>query len=644
MLAFFRKVLSSWLALALLGLVLVAFIVTGVGDPFGGMSGVRAGSVARVGDEQISATELAAQFDRSMRRARERDPALTNAQAASRGGVEEVLGQLVTTKALEVFGRDSGVAASDLMIDTEIASIPSFQLAGRFDQATYQAALAAQRLTDREVRAMIRGDAIRRQLLVPVMADLGVSQALAAPYAALLLEERRGAVGVVPSARMTDVPAPTDAQIQAFYSKNQRVYTIPERRAFRYALLSRDALAANVAVSDADIERYYKDNRETYGGIEQRTLSQVVVPDQAKAQQIVTRVRAGEPFEKVAAAIANYSAADLAVGTQTQTAFAGATNTDVARAAFSAAQGAVTDPIKSDFGWHVVRIDKIIPGRGRSLAEVRGEIVAKLRDERADDLLADAEAAIEDALTQGQSLADIAAERKLAIVNVPPITRDGRTFNAGDFRLDPRVAPLVTKVFDAETGGEPSVEELDKANFAIVDPGDVVAPQPVPLAQIRPAVVADWQRQQRAARAKAVADAIAADVRKGVPLATAFSRRNLSAPQTIAGRRIDIAAQGRVPPPVALMFTLPQGAVRVLEAPAGQGYFIVKVDQVTPGNPASDPMVTARTQQQIAQVVPGEFAEQFARAVEREVGVKRDASEIARLRQRYLDGGDLAAQ
>jgi len=635
MITFFRKALSSWIVLALLGLVLVAFIVTGVGDPFGG-SGPAPGSLVKVGDREITEAEFRQQFDALVQRARQQNPTATAEQAARQGAVEQLIEQMAGAAALEQFGRSRGIAISEAAVDRQIASIPAFQTAGRFDQTAYEQALAAQGLTDRQVRDAIRGDAIRRQLLVPLGAGVQAPRALAQPYASLLLERRRGSIATVPTDRISGIPAPTDAQLDAYYRANQRNYTLPERRSFRYAILSKADVANRVSVPDADIQRYYDERREIYGGIEQRELSQVVVQDQAVAQRIAARAKAGEPFAALAAQLAGYGAADLALGVLNQERLAETTNAEIARAAFAAPSGGIVGPLRSDFGWHVLRVNTVVPGRARSLADVRDEIVTALRAERATDQLSDQVARIEDELAEGQSFADVVAAHKLAPVTVPPVTRDGRTTDRSSFQLGPQAAPLVARAFDASAGDEPTVQELDQDNFAVLEVTDVVEPTPVPLAQIRPAVAADWLRAQRQQRAKALAEAIVAEVGKGTPLAQALAKRGLPAPQPFDGRRIEIAQSGRVPPPLALLFTLPAGAVRSLEGPDNLGYFVVKLDEVTPGDPSTNPQVVQATLSEIGQNVGEELLAQFARAVEEEIGIERNARAIRDLRARYL--------
>lgn len=636
MLTFFRKALSSWVVLAILGLVLVAFVITGIGDPFGGAGAPPAGSLAKVGDSNVTEQDFRQRFDQLLQRARQSNPTATAEQAAQQGAVEQLVEQMIGIEALGQFAAAQKLAYSDVAIDRDIAGIPAFQIAGRFDQGTYEQALAAQRLTDRQLRDGLRSDALRRQLLVPITYAAAAPQALGEPYASLLLEARRGFVATVPAERMTGIAAPTDAQVNAFYRANLSRYTMPERRAFRYALLTRADAVNRVSIPEADIKKYYDERKAIYGGIEQRELSQVVVQDQAVAQRIAQRAKAGEAFAGVAAQLGGYAPGDLALGVINQERMAETTNADIARAAFAAPSGGIVGPVKSDFGWHVVRVDSIVPGVSRSLSQVRDEIVTTLRAERADDMLSDQIAEIEDSLADGQGFSDVVAANKLKAVQVPAATSDGQTADTGGFRLSPQAAPLVARAFETAQGDEPSVQELDKETFAILEVTDVIEPKPVPLAQVRPAVVAEWTAAERMKRAKAMADAIVAEVKNGATLAQALSKRGLPPAQPFQGRRVEIAQNGQVPPPLALMFTMPKGSVRALVGPQNLGYFVVTTDEVAPGDPSTMPQVLQATQAEMQRNVGEELLNQFARSVELKVGVRRNDGAIKAVKQRYL--------
>ncbi len=625
MISLFRKYLTSWFALGILGLVLVAFAFTGVGNTsFGGATST---GVATVGGQDISEAKLIAEFDRAMRRARQQDPKLDVRAAARQGAIGEIYEQLIATTALEKFGANSGIAISDRAVDGEIASVDAFRVNGKFDQATYKNLLAAQRLSERDLRDGIHGDLIRKQLVTPVIAATQVPRSMAEPYAALLLERRTGSIAVIPTTSMPVPPAPTDAQLTGFYASHAAQYTIPERRGFRYANLDRDKIAAGVEVTDAEIKKYYDANQETYGGAEQRKLAQVVVPEEAKANALAAAIKGGQSFAAAAAA-AGFAAADTDIGQQTKAKFAAATSQAVADAAFAVPAKGVTTPVKSPFGWHVVETVAIIPAHTRSLADARAEIVAKLKSDRTDQLLADTVGKIEDALSSRTSFADVAKQYGLAVVAVPPVTRAGANPADPAYTIPPAAAPLVAKAFDADPADGTSLAQLGKTQFAVLELGDIVPPSPVPLAKVRAAVTAAWIDDARMRSAKAVADAVVAEVAAGKSLDAALAAHQLPAARPLNGRRIDLSNQQQVPQPVQAFLLLGAGKSRAIPAGA-QGYWVVHVDTVTAGDIAAAPQLVASARAQFAQSTGDEIGAAFAQAVAAEVGVRRNAAALA---------------
>lgn len=623
MISFIRKYVTSWPVLALLGLVLVAFVVTGIGDPFAG--GGTGGSLARVGKTDISESSFLKQFDRVVTQARARTPGLTTQEAARQGAVEQVLDQMTGSAALDEFARKHGITVSERLVDGSIASIDAFRVAGKFDQATYMRLLQAQGLSDKELREGLRSDMIRKALLVPVAAGAQVPREVALPYTRLLLDVHEGEAGIIPP---PVVAAPTDAQVSAYLTANRARFMAPERRGFRYALIDRAALAAAIPVTDAEVAAYYAANRATYGGVEQRRLSQVVLSDAAKAQAFVAALGKGESFAAAAQRLAGAAPEDVALGLLTQAKYAAASNAALATQVFAAASGAVVGPVRTDFGFNVVKVDQVVAPAGKSLAALTPEITAKLRADKTEAKLADMVASIEDGFGSGDSFADALKANALTAVTVAPVAKDG----AG---APPEALPVIAKAFDADPADGASVQDLGQGRFAVLELGQVISPAPLPLADARPAVAAALTAALRAKASKATADAITADVAKGVKFADALAKRGLPRPQPIKGRRIDVGNQQQVPAAIAAFLTMMPGQVRSIPGPAGS-LALIHVDRITPGDVAQAPPLVAATRQQLAQLAPDEIASAFGRAVEREIGIKVNPDKVAAAKRRIL--------
>lgn len=632
MLNFLRKSVSSWvgvgiLVLAVGALVFTLFQPTGPGAPAGATGPV----LASVGDAAVTESQFVRTIDRAVQQEREANPAITAPDFLDAGGGDLVMAQMIAGEAIAEFGRTHGILASRRMVDGEIASIPALQVNGRFDEPTFRRLLAQQRITEEELRDGIAKDLKRRQLIQPILLGTTVPRGMAEPYAALLLEVRRGSILPVPSAAMPAPPAATPAQLAEFHKANAAAYTLPERRAFRFAEIDTAAIAARAAPSDADVAAYYKANAAEFGGVERRVVNQVILRDEARARAFAAQVASGTAFAAAAAA-QGFAPADTALGEQTRDALAKATSPAVADAAFALAPGTVGAPVQSPLGWHMLEVTRVIPAAARPLSAVAPQIAERLREEKLGDLLATTVADAEDRLTGGESLTDVARSLGAAVQTAPAIAADGRMFDA-DYSVTVVQQPLLPKVFAADPSDGAQVVEMAPGRFALLEVTDVVAPALVPLAAIRADVAAAWAIKARSDAARREADRIAAAIGKGATLAQAVGTANLPPPQSIAVRRLELtqmAQQGQqVPPPVLMLLSTPAGKARVIAAPGGQGWFVVKVDDVRPGNLAQAPPLAEAVRQSLRLEAGNELADTFVRAIERDVGVTKQPAAIA---------------
>lgn len=630
MITFIRRWLTSWPVLLLLGLVLVAFAITGIGDPFAG--GGPVGSIAKVGNKVVSENDLLKAFDRLVRNARQSNPGVSQTDFAKQGAVTVAADQLIGQTAVETLATSAGIAASERAIGAVIAGIPAFQTGGKFDEATYRRVIADQKLTEAELHQGIAGDLVRKQLLTPVTAALGVPADMARPYAQMLVDIHRGGVALVP---VTASVPPTEAEIAKFYADNKARFTVPERRAYRYATIDSAGIIASAAVSQAQIAAAFAKDPAKYGAAATRRLEQVVVPDEAKARVLVAAA-ATEGFGKAAQRIAGFGAADIDLGEQTREAFGKATSPAVADAAFAASVGSVTAPIKTAYGWHVVRV-AALGAAGKSLAQARATVEADLKKTAGTAALGDLVAAIEDGVEAGKSFADIAKEQRLAILAQTPVTKEGSAPGAPPLSGD--AAAIAAKAFRHEPGDGAAVEDLGGGKLIVIETMAVTPAAPQPLAEIRAVVVAGAAQAKAMAAARGKADAVAAAVRKGQAFDAALAAQGLPPSQPLAGRRIDIAQQQQVPPMLQAFLETPKGSVQVLAG--GLGWVLIHTSAIEPGQIEAVPGLLEAGRRDIAAQVPEEFAAAFALAAERALGTTRNSKAITAIARRLsgLDTG-----
>jgi peptidyl-prolyl cis-trans isomerase D len=341
--------------------------------------GMSSDTLARVGDQEITERDMSDAMQRRLQQVRQERP---DADYASiMGDFAPILDDLIQERSLIAFANKFGFPLSKRLIDSEIANIPGAKgLDGKFNEQAYQSFLRQQRLTDAQIRQVIAGGLLQKFLLTAVAAVGRVPVGMATPYASMLLEAREGEAAIIPTEAFRAGLQPTDAQLQQFYTTNRARYMIPEQRTLRIARIGADQVGG-VSATDQEITAYYNANKAAYAPSDSRSLSQVVVPDQATANVIAIRAKAGGTLA-AAAAPAGANAAVSTLTDQTRQAYAGVAGDKAAAAVFGAPSGTVVGPVQSAFGWVVVKVVSIKAGGGKTLEQARSEIAAKLNAEK----------------------------------------------------------------------------------------------------------------------------------------------------------------------------------------------------------------------------------------------------------------------
>ena len=621
-------------AVAFLLLILASFALADISN-FNTGGGLSSGTLAKVGDVTLTEAEVQDVVDRQVQQLRQTNPEATRADVARQ--FDQIVNALLQEKTLLAYAQKHGFHISKRLIDAEIVKIPAARgLDGRFSEQAYAQFLQQQRLTDQQVRTEITKLILQRLLLTPVAANARIPVGVARPYASMLLEGREGEVGLVPTRLFASGPSPTGAEVQRFYQQNQARYVVPEQRQLRIARIGPEQVA-NVAASEQEIAAYYNANRATYGGTERRVISRAVVPDRAAAEQIASRARAGGTFA-AAAAPAGFSAADVSVGAQTREQMTQLAGQQVAAQVFAAPSGAVVGPIQSDLGWNVIKVESIDRSAGRSLEQARAEIAERLTAEKRKNALADLVTRVEDAIADGQSFSEVVQANRLPVLETPPLTTAGTAPSNPAFRLPPEFAQVPRFGFEMEADDDPVVETLpNEAGYALLAVGEVRPAAAAPLASIRDRVVADFVAKRASDQARVVANNIVNALNKGASFADALrqSGQNLPPAEPLNVRRMQLQQfQGQVPAPLQMLFSLSAGKARVVAAPDGQGYFIVKLNNIVPGDASTQPALIARVQADFNQAASREYAEQFVNAAQAELGVERNEAAIAAAKRR----------
>ncbi|SBV32950.1 conserved exported protein of unknown function [uncultured Sphingopyxis sp.] len=631
--ALFSSTIGKFLALAFVVLVGVAFALSDVtgNSTFGGMGGA---NVAKVGSENIGIGELRERVRQTYNQARQDQPGLTMAAFVESGGLDQVLDQLIEGSAFDQFATELGFGVSKRLIDGRIADLPAFSgVSGKFDQTVFENFLRQNGISEAQLRRDLRQQLLVEQLAAPIAQMPRIAPGMAQPYAALLLEQRRGQATFIPSSPFAPTADPGDAALRTFLSQNKAKFTVPERRVIQYALFDRGAVPVP-AVTDAEIAKVYKDNAAQYAASETRRFAQVILPDRAAANALAAKVRGGASLAAAAQA-AGLSASTT--GDLTETAYAATTTPAAAKAAFAAQRGDLVGPVQTGLGWTVARVEDVTAKPARSLAQASEEIRTELAKNKANEAIVDYYNAIQDAVNGGASVEEIAADRKLPLVETPALLPDGRAPGQPAFVPAPELAPLVAQAFQAAGEGEGHIATIvENEKFAVYAVKSVVAAAPPPFAQIRADLLSEWRfaEGQKVARDKARAIVKAVEGGKSLNEAVAAAGPNIGSVQAIGGRRAELGADGKpVPPELALLFSMAKDSVKTLEIPGNRGWMVIALNDVQRPDPkAIEPQRVAAIAQPLAPAFGNELIEQLAAEAKRRVGVTINKDLVAQLR------------
>ena len=649
MLSFLRRITQSKVGVivTMTGLVVIAlaFGLTSIGSSMMG-GAPSANTVAKVGGEGVSANELRDRIQQAVQAARQRNPQATMQQFIASGGIDQVLGQVINSIALDQYGHDSGMVVSQKVVDGEIASIPAFQgLDGKFSQEQFDQLLRSQGITADQVREDIRRGLMAQWLMAPTAGAQQFPKTMAVPYASLLLEKRQGEIAFIPTATMPKGDAPTDAQIQNFYKQHIADYTVPQRRVIRYAVVTPDEVASLAKPTDADIAKAYKEAGNRFAPKQKRTVHAVVVSDKADAEKLLAKVKAGTSVTDAAKA-AGLEATRF--DTATQADLAKQASDDMAAAAFKVADNSVFGPVKAPLGWYVGKVVGVVNEPGKTLAQAKPELETEVAQKKLQQVLADLQDKVNNGILDGSTFDELVKDNNvLKAQQTPAVLPDGTNPDDPKSQPDPQLSQVNAAGFAAEQGDAPQLVQVgDKGGFALVALSNVVAKQARPLARIRDGVEADFIANRASEKARKLAADAVAKIKKGMSIAQAIRETGVRAPapQSVDISRGDLASQqGKVPPAVAMLFSMKQGSAKLLSAPNDAGYFVVKLDKIEPKDASKDnDELVAGTQQGLGSVIGNELADEFSRAVRGKVGVKQNPQAIATIRDE-LGGGAGAA-
>lgn len=447
--------LDSMRSLAKTPIAKLLLIVLGVSFGVWGVSGIVTHSsdsaIAHVGKFSVTQADFRRVFDRQVEAMRRQFGDSFNASQARMFGVDrEVLQGLIAGASLDEAARRLGLATPDDAIIAETRKTQAFfGPDGRFSQPRFVEILRRSGYNEASYFEAMRRDMTRAQLQDTISEGFATPTAMARP----LYEfqgERRVARYIVITPDAIDPPAaPAQDAIKAYYEAHKAQYRTPEYRRFSYVILDPNALAKTITVDEDKAREYFEFHKDEFGRPEKRTIEQIVFPSEDAAAAARTAIGGGKSFLD-AAKDAGFTAADIALGERT----ARDLPEPVAKAAFALDKDAVSAPVKTDFGWSLLRVTAIAAGQDASFADARATVETQLAKDAATEKIYDLGNTLEDKREAGQSLEAAAGPLGLEVHVIDSSDPQGRRPDGTPIAALDGQKELLTQAFSAEQGAE----------------------------------------------------------------------------------------------------------------------------------------------------------------------------------------------
>ena len=579
MLEAIRKRSAGIVVKALLGLLILSFAMWGIADVFN-PSGTDQ-TLATVGELTVQPEQVRREYQSEIERLSNTFGTRIDAEQARMFGIGRAVVQRIVERTLYDLGaKDLGIQVSDDLVRSNIRTHSGFKNAkGEFERARFEQTLQSNRLSEATYVELTRGDIGRTQYLSMVNTVPLAPRRLLNSLYRHRNEKRIAETVTFNYDAVTGVAEPDDATLAKFHEENARNYTAPEYRKLTFISLTAADLAREIAVSDDAIATSYEERLSEFSEPEKRTLQQLRFKDEASAKAAHARLKTGDNFLKVAKELADMDKKATQLGDMKKCELL----PGLAEAAFGLDTDTFTQPLKSVLGWHILRLNGVIPARQKTLEEMSTELKTQIAAEKAIDSLYNLANRMEDELGGGASLEETALALNL------PLKKQGELDSKGLTPAGTRVDGLpegkfLEVAFATGQGQESILSEAGNDGYFIVRVDAVSEPELRPLGSIRNQVVDNWKSRQRQELAQKEAEVLVTALKSGGEIASLASQKGLSV--TTTG---PIARNGGGPLPREMVSRLFDAKIgESVTGPASKGYMVARMKSSVAADPIAD--------------------------------------------------------
>ncbi|WP_226469870.1 SurA N-terminal domain-containing protein [Luteimonas panaciterrae] len=550
----------------------------------------------------------------------------------------KTLDRLIDEKVLAMAAGRAGIAVGDAQVRDAIQAIPAFQVDGKFDAQRYQLALSAQSppMTPQTFQQRIR-DSLQQSLVPTQLAQSAFVTAAETERLLKLLGQKRDVSFVIVPPAAEDTAPVSDADAQKWFQDHQAEYRAPETVTIEYVDVDGSTLpAATAAMSESDLRKRYDEEIKAGRFVEpeQRLTSHILV--QVPAGADAKTQKAAEDKAKKLDAEARQPGADFAALARANSDDAGskASGGDLGwvtkgnmvapfeNALFAMKAGEISQPVKSEFGWHIIQLREVKTGQQTPFEVARAQLEKESGESERERAFNDLTTKFYDqVLKNPTALAPAAASSNLPVQKLGPITKDAA--NGQGIAANPAVLRAAFSDSLIQDGTVSDPIEIGPNHNVFLRVTEHSPERAQTLAQVKDKVIAAIRADRRHKAAEAQADAMVAKLKAGESLATIAAAQKLAV-QDVPG----LPRTAPVPDPAATKayFEAPApaaGKVSPGKASLPDGSIVVfAVTKVTPGDPkeAGEPE-RMQLRQQFGQLIGTEDATSLVEALRKRMKI-----------------------
>ena len=498
----FRSHLWGKIVFAVLAFFLiVSFAVWGIGDIF--LSPNRERVVARVGSVKI----MSGDFVRAYRDETEQVSKLLGENFdAERGRELGFVRSILNT----LIGRalfDNVVSKLDLSIGRDamraaVIATPQFQDEfGTFNELIFRRVLRESGFSEETFLRNLKNDLKRRQLIDTVISVPKVPPTLLNSLAAVRKEQRTAESILIATDELAEPPEPKEEVIEKWYRDNADKYRKPQLRSLSYFNVTPKQLLAEIVVAEEDVKEIYAQRKSSFEVAEERNISQILLSDERAAKNAYERLKKGEDFLLVAKEAADLDKRGVSLGWNTKRDLI----TELAEQTFALEAKELGGPYETPFGWHIMRVEEISPGKTLTFEEKRQELTDELALEEAAEAVYQLMIKVEDALAGGASLDQAAAEVGAEVRRLDGVTVTGADGDGKEINLPPR---LFQEAFSLPPQVVSGVIDTGADGFFVQRVEGIEEARAKTFAEAKKEALRDWRSQEKKRLAAAAAERI----------------------------------------------------------------------------------------------------------------------------------------